>query len=985
MLPEKEKGSLPSKRHADLETRGVTASGGQSSSWSKRGAKGSKTLERRTPLETRQLTAPGGRSQSWSEGDKMHTSPGTHESSTPSDRQSAWEVLGKTAEAKWISKELQGLETEKLTARQRKRNEDRVRALVEADSKTVGKCLPPVEIVFDDSLVLRGPNDFTARPKWMVDAVEAAIHSVGEVPKKPPFRFEQNWEAAEVNWSILEESSRDLHTAILKYRNTTIGYGSEFRKVETLKAIYGRHPNFAYMEEYLTNGVIFKYTRELSEDERKREVQAVLNYGNHKSASESRERIRQLLRKDVEHGFALPLPTEKVTSLEGLLVQPIGMVEQMSINEEGGRTPKRRLTHDSSFCPNDERNSVNERVDLERYAELIYGNCMSRILHWIVALRLAYPDKTIFIAKFDFADAYRRLHHQGSSAAQQVMVFEGIAYVMLRLAFGGSSNPASWCAISESMTDLANELSDNEHWNPKILKPLCREDVPMPKRNSGSKLIRAAKEMAVEIPTDFPSRSDDFIDDIINVCVDDPEVLERSGMAGPLVVDATMRPHAGDREPVKRRSNLGGEKLASEGTHAEVQQVLGWETDAKALEIRLPHDKLTAWTRETRQIVKHKRTTFGELETTVGRLNHVAMIMPLTRHFLTRLRNRLRIRARKKTIVTLNSDEVEDLVMFIGFMDEAAKGVSMNLIVLRRPEWVAISDACPIGVGGFLWNDGFAWRIRIPESSPIRESDSANNVLEFLGMAVNIWLMCDRAKEDDHRCLLALGDNTSAIGWIFRSGKVVRGSIYFQAVQLIARKVATLVYKKRCCLYSQHIKGDRNEVADLLSFSGAMRDKSHPIAWDDPSNDELTERFLKYCPQILPDGFKICQLDEEKNSWIVHVLRTLELSLTRGTNKATNRTIETGGDGVNSRGTSGSTNTRSINYHQKNRRSSRNGSSIRSVAGGSTQKQERWLASVTGKYWEQLSRVPQDRWLRRCGAIAGTAPFTTKGGGSEAL
>ena len=31
-----------------------------------------------------------------------------------------------------------------------------------------------------------------------------------------------------------------------------------------------------------------------------------------------------------------------------LLVQPIGMVEEMSINEEGGCTPKQRLTHDSS-------------------------------------------------------------------------------------------------------------------------------------------------------------------------------------------------------------------------------------------------------------------------------------------------------------------------------------------------------------------------------------------------------------------------------------------------------------------------------------------------------------------------------------------------------------------------------------------------------------------------------------------------------------
>jgi hypothetical protein len=55
-----------------------------------------------------------------------------------------------------------------------------------------------------------------------------------------------------------------------------------------------------------------------------------------------------------------------------------------------------------------------------------------------------------------------------------------------------------------------------------------------------------------------------------------------------------------------------------------------------------------------------------------------------------------------------------------------------------------------------------------PKSSLIYGADITNNVLEFLGMVVTVWLTITKCTElgDKQACILALGNNTSAIGWL---------------------------------------------------------------------------------------------------------------------------------------------------------------------------------------------------------------------------
>ena len=76
-------------------------------------------------------------------------------------------------------------------------------------------------------------------------------------------------------------------------------------------------------------------------------------------------------------------------------------------------------------------------------------------------------------------------------------------------------------------------------------------------------------------------------------------------------------------------------------------------------------------------------------------------------------------------------------------------------------------------------------------------------------MAINIWLLVinstTKGRAQDN--YLVLGDNTSAIGWIFRRTQIPPESWYFELANLIARKVAGLVTDADCSLCAQHIKG----------------------------------------------------------------------------------------------------------------------------------------------------------------------------------
>ena len=776
---------------------------------------------------------------------------------------------------------------------------------------------PRAEMFFLPPFV--GPDDGFDPPGWFIREVGRIIGTETRTPGRPPIQFDLTKAALENNADVLKNVGYDLSRLIDENEETTLHYGSEFRTVAELEPLLGGHPHFGKLASVLSHGMPYVFTRELDPLTKSAEMQTLIARGNHKSAQESPEQVGLLLGKDVTHGFAIPIPVEIIPLIPNAAVQPLGLVQQWTTNEDGSRVIKYRITQDLSFSSNKTgpTRSINSRVDMGAYTEMIYGWCFPRILHYIVSMRLHHPTTGILISKYDYSDAYRRIAHSATAAAQTIAINDGKAYLSLRLTFGGSPNPPTWCMFSEIVTDLANELSLCKEWDHVNMRSPAQIQTPEPVRLPKGVPMATGKVMSVMVPATRGGKVDGFIDDLINVFLDTPENCDRQPHVVPLAMHLTSRPHAGDEEePIPRRPILSLPKLMAEGSPAEVQIVLGWRVDTRRLEVSLPNDKFEAWMGELNSMRQSTRVNRKELEQLLGRLNHAAYVMPIARHFLGRIREAVGPttgRRLRGSTTELSEAVRSDLKLWEDLLVHASRGLSMNLLVTRQPNMICWSDACPLGIGGYNLR-GRAWRIRIPKSSPVQGHSGVNNLLEFMGMVVNVWISC-LEPESDQACILAIGDNTSAIGWLHHTAHIEPNGVTQKAHLRVARKLARVLIKYNCCLVSQHVKGELNVVADLLSFEGEERGKRHPLAYDQPPNDVLTERFIRYFPSQVTEHFKISQLPSEISSWVTRVLRTVESSLTDNKRAATRATTDCGGGGKGIVITSGTEETcTSINY-----------------------------------------------------------------------
>jgi hypothetical protein len=218
--------------------------------------------------------------------------------------------------------------------------------------------------------------------------------------------------------------------------------------------------------------------RSLPDLARVEDVYEALRYGNHQLTHTNPDVILEMLNEEVRYGWQLVLPASSIPKITGTVVSPLGLVKQTSINEHGESVVKWRLTHDQSFRFKS-GTSVNSRVETDKLANCLYGNALRRFLHAIVLYRHRFPTAPLLIAKFDLKSAYRRTHFSGISALQSIATSNGlrtsndeseeIAYVSLRLTFGGSPNTSEFSLILEIIADLSNILLQHKDWDPKQL------------------------------------------------------------------------------------------------------------------------------------------------------------------------------------------------------------------------------------------------------------------------------------------------------------------------------------------------------------------------------------------------------------------------------------------------------------------------------------------------------------------------------------
>ena len=177
------------------------------------------------------------------------------------------------------------------------------------------------------------------------------------------------------------------------------------------------------------------------------------------------------------------------------------------------------------------------------------------------------------------------------------------------------------------------------------------------------------------------------------------------------------------------------DKLRAEVRPAESKVILGWDFDFRQLIISLPENKFVAWTMNVSQLLLNETTTAKELESIIGRLGHLSLVVPGVHNFLSRLRDLQQMAAHRRSI-NISKTCRTDLTLMLRFLEIAKQGIDMNLIVFRQPTHVYWSESCLFGLGGYLV-EGFAWRFDLPEELCFRAS---NNLLKYIASIISPWI-----------------------------------------------------------------------------------------------------------------------------------------------------------------------------------------------------------------------------------------------------
>ena len=187
-------------------------------------------------------------------------------------------------------------------------------------------------------------------------------------------------EAAEKNYLMLMQKYNGNLAALLEAQcKSMVGYGSEFRHVNTLSKIYERHPNWNRMSKILNYGSEWPLDP-LGKASRGADVNEALSFGNHKGASLQQDLLWKLISKDVHCGYCLPFPLVKATRIPNILIAPMNIKKKQNIiNEHGPIVGKDCLTHDQSFKSSG--TSVNNQTRGDKLLPCMFGACIRQIVN----------------------------------------------------------------------------------------------------------------------------------------------------------------------------------------------------------------------------------------------------------------------------------------------------------------------------------------------------------------------------------------------------------------------------------------------------------------------------------------------------------------------------------------------------------------------------------------------------------------------------
>ncbi len=148
---------------------------------------------------------------------------------------------------------------------------------------------------------------------------------------------------------VLKQHKNSVSNLIEQNQSSIISYGSEFRPVAHLEFLLMHHKNWLPLVTLLTRGSLWPL-KPIADIERLQKNREFINRGNHKSAIKHMTVLTDILEKEVQQGWMIPVPLDYIQEIPGSELAPVGIDDkQFKTLIDRSKLTKYRLTHDQSF------------------------------------------------------------------------------------------------------------------------------------------------------------------------------------------------------------------------------------------------------------------------------------------------------------------------------------------------------------------------------------------------------------------------------------------------------------------------------------------------------------------------------------------------------------------------------------------------------------------------------------------------------------
>ena len=548
----------------------------------------------------------------------------------------------------------------------------------------------------------------------------------------------------------------------------------------------------------------------------------------------------------VDPSTKLPLKTNYVAA-ECVVDQPSAEVQADRpapvAPEPGLPRPKKQRRVDTA-APNSQTPDTGAPGEEETNPRVYYATALQRFLTWIWRLRMDHPDSEIYLSYDDISAAFHRVLYHPEIAKVYAMVFQEFLVIPVGLIFGAKNSPSLYMIPAEIRAHVAAIFKVFDNIATQLSQTV--QLIPAPPPEQLRRIIPPAKPDAIHQPLSVAGgdRPPSFVDDTGLAGIKSAIIafINRSILSAYLMFGF---PDESDAQPV-----INEDKFAAIVSH--ILRYLGFLIDSRAMEVEWPLEKREKLAQMIADLFINRdpavKLTPSRLSQPLGLIRHGAPVANLGVYHSLRLQHRLNDvlsqfgsgrfapnrQAHRRWWKHFDTGEPDkELVVELKLLHATLTAPQhrhvwrrpIGLIVKRMWDFHLEGDASYQGLGGFCPVLNFMWRLSRDDMVTIgfdmydlgpqhEEKGTHVNILEFIVQIINLWMGLSLAAPGSQPVILATGDSTSALSWMWFASRAKN-----PVVRRLARFLQALLtfYPHHFALQKEHWKGTTNVTTDVLS------------------------------------------------------------------------------------------------------------------------------------------------------------------------